>query len=40
MAAGELIAAREREISELRSALEAAASGNPRPSWWRRLLGG
>jgi len=40
MAAGELLAAREREITELRSALEAAASGNPRPSWWRRLLGG
>jgi SAM-dependent methyltransferase len=40
MAAGELLAARDREITELRAALGAAASGNPRPSWWRRLLGG
>jgi len=40
MAAGELLAAREREIAGLRAALDAAGSGKPRPSWWRRLLGG
>lgn len=40
MAAGELIAGRDREIAGLKAALGAAASGTPRPSWWRRLLGG
>ena len=40
MAAGEILAAREREIAALRAALDPAASGKPRPSWWRRLLGG
>jgi len=40
MAAGELLAAREREIAGLRAALDASGSGQPRPSWWRRLLGG
>ena len=40
MAAGELIAGRDREIAGLKAALGAAAQGKPRPSWWRRLLGG
>lgn len=36
MAAGELLAAKERELAELKSALEQNPSGS---SWWRRLLG-
>jgi len=36
MAAGELLAAKERELAELKSALEQNQSGS---SWWRRLLG-
>jgi len=40
MAAGELLAAKDREIAELKSARGAAASGRPRPPWWRRFLGG
>jgi hypothetical protein len=47
MAAGALLAERDRELSRLRSALEAATAGGaatgPGPGgrrrWWRRLLG-
>jgi SAM-dependent methyltransferase len=37
MAAGELLAARDREINELKSRLDGAGA---RPPWWRRLFGG
>jgi SAM-dependent methyltransferase len=40
MAAGELLARKERELAELREQLRSALSApSPRP-WWRRLLGG
>jgi len=40
MAAGEILAARDHELAQLRAAMKTAPSGQPRPSWWRRLLGG
>jgi len=40
MAAGEILAARDHELAQLRAAMATAPSGQPRPSWWRRLLGG
>jgi len=41
MAAGELLASRDREIASLRSALGDAGTGTQTPPvpWWRRLLG-
>jgi SAM-dependent methyltransferase len=39
MAAGELLAGKERELEELRAEL-AAGPAAARPPWWRRLLGG
>jgi SAM-dependent methyltransferase len=40
MAAGEILAARDREIAELRATLEAGKAVPAQLSWWRRLLGG
>jgi len=40
MAAGGFLAARDREIAELRAALETGQAEAVRTSWWRRLLGG
>lgn len=40
MAAGEILAARDREIAELRTALETRKVEPPQSPWWRRLLGG
>jgi len=44
MAAGEILADKERELAKLRAELsaarEAAAAPQPRTPWWRRLLGG
>jgi SAM-dependent methyltransferase len=37
MAAGELLAGKDRELADLRAGLETAGQ---RRSWWRRLLGG
>jgi SAM-dependent methyltransferase len=37
MAAGEVLAEKERELEEMQ---EALARAGQRPSWWRRLLGG
>jgi hypothetical protein len=39
MAAGEILAARDREIAELRATLEARKAEPPQTPWWRRLLG-
>ena len=36
MAAGELLAEKERQLAELKSALEDKQAGS---SWWSRLLG-
>ena len=40
MAAGELLAGKERELEALRAELQNAGPAAPRPPWWRRLLGG
>lgn len=40
MAAGELLAGKDRELAELRAALDTAGSAGSRRSWWQRLLGG
>jgi SAM-dependent methyltransferase len=40
MAAGAILAERDREITELRAALEAGQAEPAPTSWWRRLLGG
>jgi SAM-dependent methyltransferase len=40
MAAGELLAGKERELADLRAALGSAEPAGPRRSWWQRLLGG
>jgi len=40
MAAGEILAARDRELAQLRAAVKTASPGQARLSWWRRLLGG
>jgi len=40
MAAGEILAARDREIAGLRATLEAGRVEPAQTSWWRRLLGG
>lgn len=39
MAAGEILAARDREIAELRATIEARQAEPPQTPWWRRLLG-
>ena len=39
MAVGEILAARDREIAELRATLEARKAEPPQTPWWRRLLG-
>jgi hypothetical protein len=36
MAAGELLAAKERELAELKTALQ---KNRPAAGWWSRLLG-
>ena len=40
MAAGQILAERDREIAELRATLEAAKAEPAQTGWWRRLLGG
>ena len=40
MAAGEILAARDHELAQLRAAVKTASPGQARLSWWRRLLGG
>jgi SAM-dependent methyltransferase len=40
MAAGELLAGKDRELADLRAAQAPAGPAEPRRAWWRRLLGG